>query len=202
RLGPLCRTVEDCAIVFQVIAKPDEQDLSVIDLPFNWDADLDITKLRVGYLEPAFREPNRSEELKKSDQQALDQLRKMGVKLEPFELPRMPTNVTGGFGAESGASFDEFVRSGRDKNMTSRTRGNGFRSSRLLPAVEYLQGQRVRAMVMRQMAEVVSKFDVYVAPFANTRGGPGGAGRSTTAEAADEAGRGEAGRSGQGRSTS
>ena len=59
RLGPLCRTVEDCALVFRTIAKADEQDLSVIDLPFNWDAELDIRKLRIGYLAPAFREANR-----------------------------------------------------------------------------------------------------------------------------------------------
>ncbi|PYR62038.1 MAG: amidase [Acidobacteria bacterium] len=193
RLGPLCRTVEDCALVFNTIAKTDEHDLSAIDIPFNWDVDLDITKLRVGYLEPAFREANRSEELKKSDQQVLDQLKKLGVKLEPFELPRMPNNVTGGIlGAESGASFDEFVRSGRDKSMTNRTRGNGFRSSRLVPAVEYLQAQRVRGLVMRQFADAVSKFDVYVVPFTNARGGAGARGGRGTP---DDTGRGaEAGR--------
>jgi Asp-tRNA(Asn)/Glu-tRNA(Gln) amidotransferase A subunit family amidase len=191
----LCRTVEDCAIVFHAVAKADERDPSVIDLPFNWDADLDVTKLRVGYLEPAFREANRNEDLKKSDQQALDELRRLGVKLEPFELPKLPNNVTGGIlGAESGASFDEFVRSGRDKNMTNRGRGNGFRSSRLVPAVEYLQAQRVRGMVMRQFADAVSKFDVYVVPFTNSRGGPGGPGRGGRGTE-DEAGRGaEAGR--------
>src|SRR2546427_5218587 len=193
RLGPLCRTVEDCAIAFHAIAKSDEHDLSAIDLPFNWDVDLDITKLRIGYLEPAFREANRSEELKNSDQHVLDHLKTLGVKLEPFELPRMPNNVTGGIlGAESGASFDEFIRSGRDKNMTNRTRGNGFRSSRLVPAVEYLQAQRVRGMVMRQFADAVSKFDVYVVPFTNARGGPGGRGGRGTP---DDTGRGaEAGR--------
>jgi Asp-tRNA(Asn)/Glu-tRNA(Gln) amidotransferase A subunit family amidase len=188
RLGPLCRTVEDCAIVFHAIAKTDERDLSAIDLPFNWDVDLDITKLRIGYLEPAFREANRSEELKNSDQHVLDHLKTLGVKLEPFELPRMPNNVTGGIlGAESGASFDEFIRGGRDKNMTNRTRGNGFRSSRLVPAVEYLQAQRVRGMVMRQFADAVSKFDVYVVPFTNARGGPGGRGGRGTP---DDTGRG------------
>ena len=207
RLGPLCRTVDDCAIVFHAIAKTDERDLSVIDLPFNWDPDLDITKLHVGYLEPAFRESNRDEGLKKSDQQVLDQLKTLGVKLEAFELPPLPANVTGGIlGAESGASFDEFVRSGRDKSMTNRTRGNGFRSSRLVPAVEYLQAQRVRGMVMRQFADAVSTFDVYVVPFTNSRGDPGGgrgargAGDAAPGEAARGAGsgRGRVGRGGAG----
>src|SRR5213593_1525498 len=96
RLGPLCRTVEDCALVFRTIAKADEQDLSVIDLPFNWDAELDVRKLRVGYLAPAFREANRHDDWKRNDDQVLDQLKALGVTLEPFELPAMPLNVTGG----------------------------------------------------------------------------------------------------------
>jgi Asp-tRNA(Asn)/Glu-tRNA(Gln) amidotransferase A subunit family amidase len=173
RLGPLCRTVEDCALVLHVVARPDEQDLSVIDLPFNWDASLDIRALRVGYLEPAFQESNRHPDWQKNDQQVLEQVRSLGVKLEPFELPKLPLNVVNALGAESGASFDEFLRSGRDQNLTSRNRGNGFRQSRLIPAVEYLQGQRVRAMIMRQFAEAVSRFDAYIAPYMNMRTPPG-----------------------------
>jgi Asp-tRNA(Asn)/Glu-tRNA(Gln) amidotransferase A subunit family amidase len=187
RLGPICRTAEDCAIVFRAIAKPDEQDLSVIDLPFNYDAEIDIRKLRVGYLAPAFDEPNRHADWKRNDQQALEALRALGLKLEPFELPRMPTNVTGGIlGAESGASFDELIRSGRDKDLTNTGRATGMRTSRLVPAIEYLQTQRVRAMIMRQFADVVGKFDVYVAPYINMRAG--GPGRAADAGAAGRAG--------------
>jgi Asp-tRNA(Asn)/Glu-tRNA(Gln) amidotransferase A subunit family amidase len=174
RLGPICRTGDDCALVFHAIAKADEQDPSVIDLPFNWDADLDVRKLRVGYLAPAFGEANRHDDWKRNDDQALEQLKAIGVKLEPFELPAMPLNVTAGIlGAESGAAFDEFVRSGRDRDLTNKGRSNGMRQSRVVPAVEYLQAQRVRALVMRQFADVVSKFDVYVAPYINMRAGAG-----------------------------
>jgi len=177
RLGPICRTADDCALVFHAIAKADEQDPSVIDLPFNWDADLDVRKLRVGYLAPAFGEANRHDDWKRNDDQALEQLKAIGVKLEPFELPAMPLNVTAGIlGAESGAAFDEFVRSGRDRDLTNKGRSNGMRQSRLVPAVEYLQAQRVRALVMRQFADVVSKFDVYVAPYINMRAGAAGRG--------------------------
>lgn len=175
RIGPLCRTVEDCAFVFHAIARPDAEDLSVIDAPFNWDAQLDIRKLRVGVLQDAFNEADRHADWKKNDQGALDQLRRMGVDLVPFSLPEIPINAVNSiFGAESGASFDEFLRSGRDKNLTNKTRGNGFRQSRFIPAVEYLQAQRVRAMIMRQFANAVSGFDVYVAPYMNVRafGGP------------------------------
>src|SRR5207237_7823502 len=107
-----------------------------------------------------------------------EQLKAIGVKLEAFDLPAMPLDVTSGIlGAESGASFDEFVRTGRDKDLTNKGRSNGMRQSRLVPAVEYLQTQRVRAIIMRRFADTVSKFDVYIAPYINMRaGGSGGSG--------------------------
>ena len=187
RIGPLCRTVEDCALVFHTIARTDEQDLSVIDLPFNWDAELDVRKLRVGYLARGFEEPTRNPDWKRNDAQVLETIKALGVIAEPFELPAMPVSVTGGIlGAESGASFDEFIRTGRDKDLTNKGRGNGMRQSRVVPAVEYLQTQRVRAMIMRQFAAVVSKYDVYLAPYIDMRaGGAGGAGRAGGAGGSD-----------------
>ena len=165
RLGPMCRTAEDCAVVFQVIARPDENDLSVMDLPFNWDALADVRRFRVGYLAAAFDETNRDDEWRANEQRTLAELKAMGVTLEPFELPAMPTNAIGSIlGTESGAAFDHWLRSGRLEQMTNRSRSNGFRSSRLTPAIEYLQAQRVRAIVMKELAAAVSKFDVYLAP--------------------------------------
>jgi Asp-tRNA(Asn)/Glu-tRNA(Gln) amidotransferase A subunit family amidase len=175
RIGPLCRTVEDCALVFQVIAKPDEQDLSVIDLPFNWDASLDARKLRVGYLRAAFEDVNRDADWRKNDEQTLDALRSMGVALEPVDLSPVSSTLQGGsggiLGAESAASFDEFLRSGRTSQLTNKGRANGFRQNRLIPAVEYLQAQRARHLLMRQFAQAVGRFDVYIAPYMSVRGG-------------------------------
>jgi Asp-tRNA(Asn)/Glu-tRNA(Gln) amidotransferase A subunit family amidase len=177
RLGPLCRTADDCALVFHAIARADEQDPSVLDLPFNYDAAIDLKSLRIGYLAEGFGEARRNATLVENDRQVLETLRAMGLKPEPFELPKMPLNVTNGIlGAESGASFDEFIRSGRDAELTNKARANGFRSSRLVPAVEYLQAQRVRAMIMRQFAAAVSRYDVYIAPYIDMRAGRGGRG--------------------------
>jgi Asp-tRNA(Asn)/Glu-tRNA(Gln) amidotransferase A subunit family amidase len=195
RLGPLCRTVEDCALVFHAIARADDRDRSVIDLPFNWDAGLDIHKLRIGYLAPAFEDAGRNSVLKQNDRGVLDTMKALGLELEPFELPAMPLGVTGGIlGAESGASFDEFLRSGRDKELTNKNRANGFRSSRLVPAVEYLQAQRIRAMIMEQFAAAVSKFDVYIAPYLDMRAAAATAGRADTPDSGRGGGGGRGGR--------
>jgi Asp-tRNA(Asn)/Glu-tRNA(Gln) amidotransferase A subunit family amidase len=195
RLGPICRTADDCALVFSAIAKDDDQDLSVMNLPFNYDAAVDVKHLKVGYFARAFDEPNRNAVWKKNDAQVLDEMKAIGMRLEPFELPTLPVNVTGGIlGAESSASFDEFVRTGRDKDLTNKARSNGMRQSRVVPAVEYLQAQRVRAMIMRQFADVVSKFDVYVAPYIDMRSGSGrsgGAGRSGGSDGSGRSGRSE-----------
>jgi Asp-tRNA(Asn)/Glu-tRNA(Gln) amidotransferase A subunit family amidase len=173
RIGPLCRTAEDCALVFHAIASTDEQDLSVIDLPFNWDATLDVRKLKVGYFRPGFEEADRDPEWKASDHRVLETVRSLGITPEPFDLSSLTTTLVGGsggvLGAESAASFDRFLRSGRTSELTNKGRANGFRQNRLIPAVEYLQAQRARAMLMREFAAVVSRFDVYIAPYMPVR---------------------------------
>jgi Asp-tRNA(Asn)/Glu-tRNA(Gln) amidotransferase A subunit family amidase len=181
RLGPMCRTAEDCAVVLLAIGRPDENDLSVMDLPFNWDATLDVRRLRVGYLAEGFAETSRDAEWRENENRTFAELEAIGVTLEPFQLPKMPSNVIGNIlGTESGAAFDQSLRSGRLEKMTNRSRSNGFRSSRLTPAVEYLQAQRVRAIVMRQFAEAVGKFDVYLAPATGGGGRRSGAGDGAT----------------------
>ena len=152
-----------------------------MNLPFNDDA-ARRREAREGSAtsRAAFDEPNsQSPTGRRTTRTSSTRMKAIGLRLEPFELPKLPLNVTGGIlGAESGASFDEFVRTGRDKDLTNKARSNGMRQSRVVPAVEYLQAQRVRAMIMRQFADVVSKFDVYVAPYIDMRSGSGRSGES------------------------
>ena len=185
RMGPLCRYAEDCAMVMSVIARPDNRDLSVSEIPFNWNAHLDIRKLRVGYLEGAFEE-TREGVAKKADEQTLEQAKSLGLKLVPVKVPEWSVDVSS-IGVESGVFFDDLIRSDGDKRMTNPGRANSFRSSRVVPAVEYLQGQRARSMMMAKLAEATADVDVYIVP-ANQGGGGGGAGRGRGAAATDGAG--------------
>jgi Asp-tRNA(Asn)/Glu-tRNA(Gln) amidotransferase A subunit family amidase len=77
RLGPMCRYAEDCALVMSAISKPDDRDLSVQDLPFNWNAQLDLKKIRFGYLKDAFDQVT-NPVAKESDQKTLDHLKRLG----------------------------------------------------------------------------------------------------------------------------
>jgi Asp-tRNA(Asn)/Glu-tRNA(Gln) amidotransferase A subunit family amidase len=169
RLGPLCRYAEDCAIVMQAIARPDGRDMSVSDIPFNWNADLDIRKLRVGYIKESFDDltvPAR----KTNALRTLDMLRSLGVQqFIPVPVPDTGTNV-GGLGVESTVFFDGFARAGRMKEA----RGGGRPNGRLIPAVEYLQSQRVRMMMMMELAKATATVDVYVVAPNNRVPGDGG----------------------------
>jgi Asp-tRNA(Asn)/Glu-tRNA(Gln) amidotransferase A subunit family amidase len=194
RLGPLCRYAEDCALVMSAIARPDGRDLSVAEIPFNWNAQLDIRKLRVGYLKDGFDE-TRDALAKQHDEKTLEQVQALGLKLIPVSVPEFSVD-TSSYGVESAVFFDELIRSGRDKQLTNPGRANGWRASRLMPAVEYLQSQRARMMMMMKLAEATAGVDVYLAPSGAGGGPPAGAGRRGGA-ATDGAGTdGAAGRRG------
>jgi Asp-tRNA(Asn)/Glu-tRNA(Gln) amidotransferase A subunit family amidase len=202
KIGPLCRAVEDCAIVMNTIHGQDGKDRSVQPAAFNWDAQLNWRTLRVGVLQKDFalapfaeaqpRKPiaemtdeektqfERQQQQRKTqyatreyehkfDQAALDKLASMGVKMTPVELPAFP--YVGGMRAllqaEGAAAFDELTRSGRDKLLTEQGPQdwpNTFRIARFMPAVEYIQANRARMLMIETMNTFFKDFDVVVAP--------------------------------------
>ncbi|HEV8212109.1 MAG TPA: amidase, partial [Vicinamibacterales bacterium] len=179
RLGPLCRYAEDCAIVMRAIAKPDGRDMSVSDVPFNWNAQFDIKKLKVGYIKDSFDELTNAA-AKENAAKALDTLRSLGVSAPvPVTVPEMTVNV-GALGVESTVFFDEHARAGRMKEA----RGGGRANGRLIPAVEYLQSQRVRMMMMTKLAEATAHVDLYIVG-SNNNGMGGGGGRGAGRGAGD-----------------
>lgn len=165
KIGPICRSVEGCALVFNAIYGPDGQDLTIKDAPFTWPADIDIKKLRVGYVKKAF---DAEYENKKNDQAVLETFKKMGVQLIEMDLPEFPVDsISFILSAEAAAAFDELTRSGKDDMLVRQVRHawpNVFRHSRLIPAVEYIQANRHRTMVQAEMVKLFQKVDVYICP--------------------------------------
>jgi len=163
KIGPLCRTVEDCAIVFDAIYGPDGKDPSVIDAPFNYDATADARAIRVGYLKEAFAG---NYGFKRQDSLTLEKMRELGFELIPIELPKMP-NLGMILNAESAAAFDELTLSGEDDQLVRQIRNswpNVFRQARFIPAVEYIQANRLRTQLMEAMQQVFKEVDVYLNP--------------------------------------
>lgn len=165
KIGPICRSVEDCSLVFNAIYGPDGKDFTVVNLPFNWDPSLDLKDIRVGYLKKLFERKYKN---KKNDEASLEALRSLGVELVPFDLPELPVNALSFIlDAEAAAAFDELTRSNRDDLLVRQIKQawpNSFRQARLIPAVEYIQANRVRTLLMEEMAQKMKGIDVYIAP--------------------------------------
>ncbi len=165
KIGPICRTVEDCALVFNAIYGPDENDPTLYDMPFNYDASLDIHKLRIGYLKTEFEKDTLN---KAFNDAALKELKRMGVDLIPIELPDYPVwDIAFILNAEAAAAFDQLTRSNRDDLLVRQIKNawpNVFRTSRFIPAVEYINANRIRTILINRMAEIFKQVDVYVTP--------------------------------------
>ncbi len=164
KIGPICSTAEDCALVFDAIRGPDGRDTTVRDLPFNYDAERRLADLRIGYVRSAF-EADR--ETRAFDDAVLEVLRARGASLIPIEMPAdFPLNPlrTAILNAESAAAFDDLTRSNRDDLLERSSWPNSFRTARLIPAVEYINANRVRTRVMHAMHETMQQVDVFVAP--------------------------------------
>ena len=182
KIGAICRSVEDCAMVMNTIAGPDQKDLCVHNAAFNWDANFDWKKLRVGYIKSAFDEPtlpaDATEQQKaglarrsydaKFDAAALVAIRKMGVNLIPVEMPKFPfQSLVPVLEAEAAAAFDELTLTGRADLLTAQGPGdwpNQFRVARFYSAVDYIQAMRARTLAIAAMDELFKTVDVIVTP--------------------------------------
>jgi len=167
KVGPICRGVEDCAAALNGIYGPDERDLTVGSVPFNWDPARALDKMRIGYLKTEF-DQQQDAERKALYQQALDALKAAGAKLEPIELPKFSTGALRIIlVAEAATAFDDITRNGAINQLSGQEPGdwpNTFRSSRFIPAVEYIRAQRARRLLMQEMDTLMSKWDVFVSP--------------------------------------
>lgn len=182
KIGPMCRSVEDCALVFSAIYGPDNRERLVSDQPFTWNPALDPRLLKVGYLDNLFVPPEDDHESKAAlkshqelevknkvnDMDVLDVMKQLGFDLIPAQLPEMDLGALFiVLLAEAAAAFDELTRSNQDDVLTRQDADafpNLFRAARFIPAVEYIQANRVRTLVMQEMAKVMADVDVLVAP--------------------------------------
>jgi len=163
KVGPICRGVEDCAIVLNAIYGPDGHDRSVAADPFHWEPRKPLKSLRVGLLQSGF--DRMQGEQKKIYDQALSDLRNAGVTLAPVEYQEDLTGIRYLLEAEGAAAFDDITRDGQVRTLRGQRPGdwpNTFRSSRLVPAVEYIRAQRVRTRLVEKFEKFMADWDVIV----------------------------------------
>ncbi|MDZ4702574.1 MAG: amidase family protein, partial [Saprospiraceae bacterium] len=164
KVGPIARSAEDCAVVLSYITGADNKDLSVINMPFTYDAGIKTNKkLKIGYLKKEF---DKAYPFKTQDSMTLKTLQAMGYELIAMDLPQYP-DISFLIGVEAAAAFDDLTRTNKDDQMVRQTKDawpNYFRQARMVPAVEYVQANRVRAQMIEGMEKVFKEVDVYLNP--------------------------------------
>ncbi|MCO6479022.1 MAG: amidase [Phaeodactylibacter sp.] len=163
KIGPICRTAEDCAIVFEAIRGKDERDGTTVDAAFNYNQKIEPRKLRVAYLKSDFESDY---SFREQDSLVLAKLRELGIYPTAITLPEVP-EIGFVLSAEAAAAFDELTRSGRDSLLVRQIRNawpNVFRQSRFIPAVEYIQANRLRTRLIEQTHQALRDFDVFLSP--------------------------------------
>jgi len=165
KIGPICRSVEDCALVLHAIHGPDGLDRTVTADPFDWEPKKALTGLRIGVLQKAFDEMKTD---KPVYDQALTDLKKAGVEMKPVDFSDEDgARIRFLLSAEAAAAFDDITRDGRVRTLKGQAPNdwpNSFRQARLIPAVEYIRAQRARTLLLQKMECFFENWDVIVTP--------------------------------------
>jgi Asp-tRNA(Asn)/Glu-tRNA(Gln) amidotransferase A subunit family amidase len=165
KIGPICRGVEDCAIVLHACYGPDGHDRSVTTDAFHWEPRKPLSAMKIGILQRDF--DRFQGDTKKVYDQALADLQKAGVRMTPVEFPEDGPTMRFLLSAEAATAFDDITRDGQVRNLRGQTPGdwpNTFRTSRLIPAVEYIRAQRARTLLVQRFEHFMADWDAIVMP--------------------------------------
>ena len=164
KIGPICRTVEDTALVLAAIHGADPGDPSSRTAPFPFDARAAKERWRVGY-DPAWFADKEANDV---DRGALEAARALGCQLVEVAIPQLPyEGLTAILLAEAAAAFEDLTLDGRDDQLVWQDRDawpNSFRAARFISAVDLVQAGRLRRQAMLAMHAVFARVDVLMSP--------------------------------------
>jgi Asp-tRNA(Asn)/Glu-tRNA(Gln) amidotransferase A subunit family amidase len=157
KVGPMCRHVQDCAIVLRAIAGPDNLDLAVPDgIPVTWDATRGRYPARIGYVR-SMHEAERNAERRANDERVFAALQQLGCTLQDLPFPSGDLSYFIEY-VERAAAFESMVTRGELTGISARTR-RYLRACQLVTAVDYLQANRRRVVIMQDVARAMRGVD-------------------------------------------
>ncbi len=165
KIGAICRGVEDCALVLNACYGPDGKDRTVGADPFHWEPRRPLSSMKIGILQKDFERFTGPQ--KEIYDQALADLKKAGVNPTPTEFAEDGPTIRFLLSAEAAAAFDDITRDGQVRNLRGQGPGdwpNTFRTSRLIPAVEYIRAQRARTLLIEKFEKFMADWDAIVMP--------------------------------------
>jgi aspartyl-tRNA(Asn)/glutamyl-tRNA(Gln) amidotransferase subunit A len=164
KLGPMCRTADDCGLVLAAIAGRDPEDEASLDRPYRYEPERDRSAgFRLGVLAGAT--DGAQPAVAANFEAALDVLRGVAT-LEEVDLPDLPYNAATEaiLYGEAASAFDEFVASGKCAELTAPEDHTGGYARRMFPAKDYLNALRLRRIIAREMDALCARYDALVSP--------------------------------------
>ena len=156
----MCRSSKDCAIVFNAIHGSDEKDPSTLTAPFRFTENPDLSEMKIGFMSDA-------------PESFLAKLRELGANPQPMQS--LPEGDSNALGVESSAAFDFYVAPGGKLEAVPESadgeeaRPPRFHGGRAISALDFVQSQRRRRILMQEMAEAMEGFDMFVTGSGETR---------------------------------
>jgi aspartyl-tRNA(Asn)/glutamyl-tRNA(Gln) amidotransferase subunit A len=167
KIGPMCRSAEDCAHVLQVIAGKDNRDPGTAGKKFYYVSrySRDVKGIRVGYA-PVDFEVWAEPQTRSAFQSALDALRSLGIQMSEVKLGDFPYGPIANtvISAEGASVFEELIESGRINELADERQIAGLRAGLEIAARDYLKAMRVRRLVQQSFRRVFADVAILVAP--------------------------------------
>jgi aspartyl-tRNA(Asn)/glutamyl-tRNA(Gln) amidotransferase subunit A len=167
KIGPMCRSAEDCALVLSVIAGVDYEDPSSAGKPFHYAPQYahKPDEITIGYAPIDFDE-SADPAARAGFQEALKVAKSLGMNFKEVEIPDFPYGalVSTIIAAEAASIFEDLLRSGKVDELADHRQAQGLKTGLDMPATEYFRAMRVRALVQQAFKDLFFEVDFLLAP--------------------------------------
>jgi aspartyl-tRNA(Asn)/glutamyl-tRNA(Gln) amidotransferase subunit A len=167
KIGPLARTVEDCALVLQSIAGKDPLDPSSSGKSFYYVPQYarKLSDLKVGFAPIDFSD-RADAPLRPALAQALETVKRLGVQVVEAKLPDFPYGAMTGaiIGAEGASIFEPLITSGQVDQLADPDQIAGLKARLEMPAKDYLKAMRIRSLMQHEFRKLFADVDILLAP--------------------------------------
>ena len=167
KIGPMCRSAQDCGLVLESIAGGDNDDPGSAGKGFHYTPQYapDLKNIRVGFGQADFDE--RADPAARADfAKALEAIRSLGVQLVETKLPEFPYGpvINTVVSSEASSVFERFIQSGQVDQLADQKQIAGLRAGLEIPAKDYLRAMRIRSLIQGALREQFELIDVLLAP--------------------------------------
>ena len=167
KIGPMCRSAQDCGHVLEVIAGADRADPGSAGKSFYYTPQYarDFKDVRIGFA-PADFDVLAEPSTRAAFNEALTVVKGLGMQVAEASLPDFPYSALTGtiIASEAASIFEQLIASGRVDELADQRQAQGLKAALEIPAKDYLRAMRIRTLVQDALKDVFSNFDILVAP--------------------------------------